>query len=174
MGKYTELIREGISDTINRIFPYEEDSSKSFNILLKPKAVDRITKLSFLALFLSFNIGTGLTMGFQPDLLIPTGLSPNRFMFVMFIGVYAYFSKSDRIYESTYRTCYEMDLVDREDEEVKNKVDPHRNEEVIEAINDICDDSLGQVEDTKTRTTIEEIRRRIISRFEGEEYVNRN
>lgn len=174
MGKYRKLISEGLEDTINSIFPFEKDETKSFGIVLQPKALNRIVKMAFLMLFLTFNIGTALTLGFNDKILVPTGLNANRFALVVFIGSYAYFKYSDKIYEEAYRTAYEMDVVDREDTDVLNKVDPSREEKVMNVVDDVCDDAVGQAEDTVTRTTIEEVRRRIKRHFEGDNYVKQH
>lgn len=172
--KLTKLIGESIGDFLDTIFPFEKDETKPFGVYLEPDAVNRLVIASYVLMFTMFNLGTTLTMGNAEGLLFPTGLNANRFAVVVFLFSFGYFKYKDRIYESAYRTCYEMDLVDRENEEVLNKVDPKRNEEALNVVEDVCDDAVNQIEEPKTIQTVEEVRRRLKNFFKGEDYVRQH
>lgn len=158
---------------IDTLFPFQKDESKMFGFYLEKTAIDRIVKLSFVMMWLTLNYATVGLFGRVETNPVPTGLSDFRFGMVMFLISYGYFLYWDRIYKNAYRTCHSMELVDTEDTEVLNRLDPDRDEKALEILDQTVENAKDQLDedDLQAQNTANFIDNKLRKHFSGDNYV---
>lgn len=177
MKRLKKILKNGLKRFVQILFPFEETEDSEYGFYLEKKCLTRIVKLSVIIAFLMFNATTISIFGKNPHIPIPTGLSVSRFMIVMFLATYGYFSFKEKIYRDCFRSCDFLGVLDTSDEEIKDIVYPNRNTEAIKSVNEVIEtaeetlkDEIGETDYIKVKSALKDAERKLTNKFEGEEY----